>query len=181
MNNKTKKIIGGVFAALILSSVGAVLVSANEDVLSSFEDSPETDEFRQWRFVTPRGYLAEVLTDDQKEELRLLHEEMIEQNATCEQIREAVHDLLESWGIDHPDLDEQLEVGINRTSKRFEILNRTQELREEGYSWEEIKEMIQDEFDLPEGPGNERRMRRCRQAGRGQFGPGPCTEESMIV
>ncbi|MFC1569701.1 FlgD immunoglobulin-like domain containing protein [bacterium] len=45
------------------------------------------------------GRLGEQLTDDQKTEIDNLVETLKEQNATRSEIRQAVHDKLESWGI----------------------------------------------------------------------------------
>ena len=57
-----------------------------------------------------------------------------------------------------------LEKQIERTEQRLEILIRQKELREEGYEWEDIQQIIQDEFELEfpaEGHGMRFRRGRC--------------------
>ena len=59
--------------------------------------------------------------------------------------------------------DERLTSAIENTEQRLTILNREKELRDQGYTWDEINEIIQEEFDtevpigmgfnMNEGPG----------------------------
>ena len=123
MKKITKQIFGGLMVLAILGTIGAVVVSAHP------------------------GFFSE-LTDEQKAELKETRETLIEEGATCEEIREAMHEQLESYGIDLPTRDEMLDERINSTKQRLNILERKKELREEGYEWEEINEIIQEEFDI---------------------------------
>jgi len=79
--------------------------------------------------------------------------------------------MLEEYGVDVPTRDEILDKNIENAEKRLEILKRTKELRQNNSElyWEEIDEIIQEEFELelPENEGNSMRF------GRG-FGRGPC-------
>lgn len=93
-----------------------------------------------------RGFFTE-LTDEQKEDLQ-----------------ETMQQKLEEYGIEMPTRDEMLEQQIEQTEQRLEMLKRQKELREEGYEWEDIQEIIQDEFDI-EFPVGGRGMR---------FGHGLC-------
>ena len=143
--------------ALILATICAVLVSAETETEN---EKPLMNE-RCYKSRFPGGanpYFSE-LTEDQKNELQLLKEELIANEATPEEIRTAITEKLTEWGIEVPTPDEQLDSKIERTEQHLEVLYRQKELREEGKSWEEIKEIIQEEFDLElpnegqEGPG----------------------------
>lgn len=67
-----------------------------------------------------------------------------DQNATPEEIQTAIQEKLDEYGV----LDTQLDNEIAQTEQRLIILNRQKELRNEGYNWDEINTIIQDEFDL---------------------------------
>ena len=75
--------------------------------------------------------------------------------------------MLEEYGVDVPTRDEILDKNIENSEKRLEILKRTKELRQNNseLSWEEINEIIQEEFEL-ELPEDEAQGMR--------FGRGPC-------
>jgi hypothetical protein len=137
MKKTSKKIFGGLMVGMLIAIIGAVIASAQP------------------------GFFSE-LTDEQKEELQEMRDALLEDGATCEELREATRDQLESYGIDIPTRDEMLEKQIEHTQKKLEILERQQELREEGYEWDEIKEIIQEEFELdfPEGQGCNKAFRR---------------------
>ena len=77
-----------------------------------------------------RGFMTQ-LTDEQREDIR----------ATMQQ-------KFEEYGVEMPTRDEMLDKQIESTEQRLEILNRQKELREEGYEWADIQEIIQDEFEL---------------------------------
>lgn len=91
------------------------------------------------------------LTEEQQEEIDSLRETMIKDNATADEIMDAVNEKLRELGIDIPTRDEMLETEIERTTLHLEILNRQKELRELGYSWDEIHDLITDEYgiDIP--------------------------------
>ena len=95
-----------------------------------------------------RGFMTQ-LTDEQREDIR----------ATMQQ-------KFEEYGVEMPTRDEMLDKQIESTEQRLEILNRQKELREEGYEWADIQEIIQDEFELefPE-EGNYMRFGRGRCRG----------------
>lgn len=65
-----------------------------------------------------------------------------------ENLQETIQQKFEEYGIDMPTRDEILDTQIERTEQRLQILNRQKELREEGYEWDDIQEIIQDEFEL---------------------------------
>jgi len=97
--------------------------------------------------VSAHPFFSE-LTDDQKAELKALRKTLKEEGATCTEIRDTMHEQLESYGIDLPTRDEMLDDQINVTRQRLDILERKKVLRQEGYEWDEINEIIQEEFDL---------------------------------
>ncbi|MFX1297446.1 MAG: hypothetical protein ACFFD2_21665 [Promethearchaeota archaeon] len=148
MKNTSKKLVGGFMVALLIATIGAVIVSA--EIEDTTEDESSNNFF--WGFGgrghmdISKGNLFYELTDEQEEELLQLKQTMIDEGATCKEINEAVLDKLDEWGI----LDKRLDEAIEQTELRLEILNRQKELREQGYSWEEISSKIQEEYDLEE-------------------------------
>ena len=146
MKNTSKKLVGGFMVALLIATIGVVIVSAETE--DTTEEKSSNKSF--WGFGGIRhmdiskGNLFYELTDEQEEELLQLKQTMIGENATCEEIQKAVMEKLDEWGI----LDNRLDEEIEQTELRLEILNRQKELREQGYTWEEINSMIQEEFDL---------------------------------
>jgi hypothetical protein len=111
------------------------------------------------------GMFQYNLTDDQRTELEDLMTSLRDQNATPDEMRTAILEKLDEFGV----LDTQLENEIAQTEQRLTILNREQELRNEGYSWTEITSMIQDEFDLENTTG----LGMDIIGGFGEFGHGP--------
>jgi hypothetical protein len=89
------------------------------------------------------------LTDEQKEDLQ-----------------ETLKQKFEEYGVEMPTRDEILDKQIEQTELKLEILNRQKELREEGYEWEDIREIIKDEFEL-EFPDNCLGMKFGHHHGRG--------------
>ncbi len=148
MKNTSKKLVGGFMVALLIATIGAIIVSAETEDIT--EDESSNKFF--WGFggirhrEISKDNLFYELTDEQEEELLQLKQTMIDENATCEEIQEAIMQKLDEWGI----LDKRLDEAIEQTELRLEILNRQKELREQGYSWEEISSLIQEEFDLEE-------------------------------
>ena len=148
MEKTSKKLIGGLLVVMIIATIGTVIaIGETEDTT---EDESSNNFF--WGFggkahmEISKGNLFYELTDEQEEELLQLKQTMIDENATCEEIQEALMEKLDEWGI----LDKRLDEAIEQTELRLEILNRQKELREQGYSWEEISSLIQEEFDLQE-------------------------------
>ena len=78
----------------------------------------------------------------------------------CNQMREAMEEQLEEYGIEMPTREEMIDNRIEHTQQRLEILERTKELIQENseITKEEIRETIQEEFDLelPNGEGRGR-------------------------
>jgi DNA-binding transcriptional MerR regulator len=95
------------------------------------------------------GPFASELTDAQKTELKGLMTNLRNQNATPEEIRTAIQEKLDEFGV----LDTQLDNEIAQTEQRLSILNRQKELRNDGFSWDEIRNIIEDEFDLQNTTG----------------------------
>ncbi len=104
------------------------------------------------------GFMQDVLTDAQKQELHETVAEMRQAGATREKIRAAVDALFEEWGINRP------HHGVDRFA---DVLSETQfaelealvaELREQGASREEIHAAVEAKFEewgieMPEPPG----------------------------
>ncbi len=151
--------------AIIIVTIGAVLVSADTD-----ETDEEKTQRNPWGIWSRRsmcfnpGLLFYELTDQQEEEIMQMKETMIDEGATCEEVREAIMEKLDEWGI----LDKRLDNAIEQTELRLNMLNRQKELREQGYSWEEIQQIIQDEFEIEEPFGFD--MIDSRGFHRGRFG-----------
>jgi 5-bromo-4-chloroindolyl phosphate hydrolysis protein len=150
MKKTSKKIFGGILVVMIIATIGAVVASAHPEFFSE-------------------------LTDEQKTDLKELRETLIEEGATCEEIREAMREQLESYGIEMPTREEMLDKKIEQTEQRLEILNRIKELVNENpdITQEEIRDIISEEFELefPEnGKGMMHRPRgRCKGFGTPEF------------
>ncbi len=155
MKKPVTKIVGVLMVAVVLATIGAVIVSAETDDASETEDWHMPFFGREKMFI--HGGMRPELSEDQQAEIDALITSLTEEGASCEEIREAIDEKLDEMGI----LDEQLDNAIEQTEQRLEILNRENELRDQGYSWEEINEIIQDEFDLEYPAGI------CQSFGRG--------------
>lgn len=134
----------------LLATIGAVVVSA----------SP--------------GFFSD-LTDEQKEELRELRQELRDEGATWEEMREAMREQLEEYGVELPTREEMIDMRIERTQQRLDVLERIKELIQENpdITNEEIQEIIQEEFELEmpgEGFGMMHRHGFCRGPGCGPRG-----------
>jgi hypothetical protein len=152
MKKTSKKIVGGIMVVMLIATIGAVVASAHP----FFSD----------------------LTDDQKQAIKDLREELIDAGATQEEIRESVKLQLEEYGIEMPTREEIIDAKIQQTEQRLKILERTKELIQENpdITNEEIREIIQEEFELefPEdGQGMRFRRGRC-----GGFRGYMCGEET---
>ena len=147
MKKPGPRIFGGLLVAMLIATIGAVLVSAET------ENAGETEEWHLPFHGRGNSFgqksLDNELTDEQQAEIDALITGLNEEGASPEEIREAVFAKLNEMGI----LDEQLENAIEQTEQRLEILNREQELRDQGYSWEEINEIIQEEYVLEHPSG----------------------------
>ncbi len=163
----TLKILSSLIVTLLIGTIGAALVSADdttklETEQKDFENCPKG--------MRPPPFFDE-LTDDQKEELKNLVETLKEEDATREEIHTAVQEKLEEWdiSIEPPKLtdeerDEILAKKIQNTEQRLEIMNRVQELRDQGYDYEAIKDIIGEEYDIdpPTQPHFRHKMRNRR-------------------
>jgi hypothetical protein len=132
MKKTSKKILGGILVVMLVGTIGAVVASAHP------------------------GFFSE-LTEEQKEELKQLKQELRDSGATWEETKEAMQEQLEEYGIEMPTREEIIDMKIEKTQQRLDILERTKELIQENpeITNEEIKEIIQSEFDLeiPDGDG----------------------------
>lgn len=138
MKKTTKKLAGGLIIALVLATIGAVLVTADDT-------SDETDDTEECPMpFRGMGMFSPDLTDEQQTELEELITSLSNEGAKPDEIREAVNQLLDEWGI----LDERLDNAIKQTQERLAMLERADELREQGYNWDEINDIIQEEFDI---------------------------------
>ena len=152
MKTTSKKIAGGFVVVLIITTIGVIIVNAQNNDTNS-------DDFNQKPYIFNRqmcgyesfrsnetrlGPFCFNLTEEQQTELKDLIENLKESGANFSEIRKTVQDKLDEFGV----FDEQLVNAINETEKRLQILNREKELRDQGYRWEEINQMIQDEFEI---------------------------------
>jgi DNA-binding transcriptional MerR regulator len=163
MKTTHKKLVGGLLIGLVITAIGAVFATAQTD-----DTNPETTPtipFEGRHKMNGFGPFDYNLTDEQQAEIEDLIATLKEQNATWEEIQAAIQEKLDEFGV----LDAQLDNEIARTQQQLTILNRQKELRDQGYSWNEISSIIQDEFNLE----NTTYMPYDMTFGHG-FGPGPC-------
>jgi len=146
MKKTSKKIFGGILVVMLIATIGAVVASAHP----FFSD----------------------LTDEQRQGMRDLVQDLKEEGATREEIREAMRVQLEEYGYELPTQDEMLDKRIENTEQRLQVLYRIKELRQDpDLTQEQIREIIQEEFDLELPEDGQGMMYRHR----GRFGPrGPC-------
>lgn len=142
----SKKILGGTLILSLLATIGAVLVTAETDDFD--EDERIFPRFESGKMMGDRQPFFSELTEEQKEEINDLREQITTEDATTEEIRTAIMEKLEEFGIELPDRDVMLDEQIQQTTQHLEILELKKELREEGYSWEEIQDVISEEYDL---------------------------------
>jgi Spy/CpxP family protein refolding chaperone len=148
-----KKLVGGLLIAMLIATVGAAFATATGQTDGTTDDltddaAPQMP-FRGRHEMNRLGPFASELTDAQKTELKELMTTLRNQNATPEEIRTAIQEKLGEFGV----LDTRLDTEITQTQQRLTILNRQKELRNEGYSWDEIRTIIQDEFNLQNTTG----------------------------
>ena len=145
MKKASKKLIGGFIVVILIATLGAIFASAQSD---EEENNSNQKFYHGFQNIGPMHISSKnlfyELTDEQEDEIIELKETMIADGATCAEIREAIMQKLDEWGI----LDDRLDNAIVQAEKRLEILNRQKELREQGYSWEKINEIIKEEYDL---------------------------------
>lgn len=164
-----KKIIGGFLGVMLIATIGVAIVTAESD--DSNEEQQNAIPFSKDKMFGQPPLLSE-LSEEQQEEIQNLIESLREKGATPEDIRNEINTKLDEYGI----FDERLDNEIKNTEQRLEILNREKELRQQGYSWEEIQDIIQDEFNLEfPTPGTQMEMQRHG------FHHGPCMEPSSDI
>ena len=163
MKTTYKKLVGGLLVGLLIATVGAAFATGQtDDTTDNANDTipPQmpcggrhgmiglgnntTSEPPQMPFGCIIGPYAYELTEEQQTELEELMTSLREQNASPDEIRTVIQEKLDEFGV----LDTQLDNEIAQTEQRLTILNRQKELRNEGYSWDEINTIIEDEFGL---------------------------------
>jgi len=172
MKSTRKKIVGGFLVAILVATIGAVIVSAQTED-TSMEDLSTGTFWHRGRRCGEAPFMAE-LTVEQREELEVLITSLQDDDATPEEIKTVVQEKLKEFGIEVPTIDERLDMKIEKTEQRLEILNRQKELLEQGYTMEEIRDIIQEEYELEEmfGEGQGMMSRRGFKRGHcnGSFG-----------
>ena len=105
--------VGGIMIAMIIATIGAVIVSA---------ETEGADETENWHMpFMGRGNMFgkqpfnSELTEEQQEEIDELITSLTEEGASCEEIHEALHDKLDEMGI----LDDRLDSAIEKTEQRY--------------------------------------------------------------
>jgi len=174
MKTTSKKFIGGLMVVMIITTIGVILVSA-QSIGSDSQDIYQKPFDGRWQMCRPEPFISNEtrvrpffynLTEEQQNELKELMENLKESGANCSEIKAAIQEKLDEYGI----LDEQLDNAIQQTQQRLDILNREKELRNQGYSWDEINQIILDEFGV-EAPAGEGYGMMIGHGGHG-FGPG---------
>jgi hypothetical protein len=155
MNTTHKKLVGGLLIGLLLATVGAAFATGQTDETTEDQtsdttgDTPPQVPFGGRPGMIGLGPYASALTDQQQTELEELMTTLREQNVSPDEMRAAIQDKLDGFGV----LDTQLDNEISRTEQRLTILNRQKDLRDEGYSWDDIQNIIEDEFGLENATG----------------------------
>jgi hypothetical protein len=153
MDKIGKSLFAGLLVIFLVATAGIVLASGHINVTNENNDKQFTFRVRnQMNKSEPPFQCNESklgpffynLTVEQQTELNELIENLKNQGANNSEIRKAIQEKLDEWGI----LDKQLDNEISKTEQRLEILNREKELRNQSYSWEEINKIIQDEYNL---------------------------------
>ena len=154
----SKKIIGGLIIISIIATIGTVIVSA--DISDDKGD-------KNW-FFPCKGKESKIgmhaffyeLTEEQREEIKNTKETLEEEGKTPEEIRDAIKQLLESYGIDLPTKEERLDNAIANTEQRLEVLEYVKELITENpeLTKEQIRHLVEEEFDIDLPEFNENGM-----------------------
>jgi hypothetical protein len=142
MKTTHKKLVAGLFIGTLIASIGATFATgAIDDPTTGAAVLPPTSTSRGMYGIGP---FASNLTDEQQTEIWSLITSLREENATPEEMKAAIQNKLDEFGV----LDTWLSSEINQTEHALAILNRQKELRDEGYSWADISNITQEEFDL---------------------------------
>lgn len=142
MKTTKKKLVSGLLIGLFITTIGTVLVTAETDDTNEETDTlcPPEGHHGMNRFELFGCYL----TEDQQLEIEDLLEKLRQENATREEIKEAIQEKLDEYGV----LDMQLDDEIEQAEQELAILKRQKELRDQGYSWDEINTIIEEEFEM---------------------------------
>jgi hypothetical protein len=141
MKKVSKKIVGGLMISVLVASIVVVANAQSDD--TDAKDITRLNFFGK-RHMNQIGPFVCNLTDEQQAELNELITSLRNENATFEEIHAVIKEKLDEYGV----LDERLDNKIAQTELQLSILNREKELRDQGYSWEEIRNIIQEEFNL---------------------------------
>jgi hypothetical protein len=179
--NTRKKLIAGLMAAMIIGTIGAVFATAQTDgttpdITTQKMPRNNTQDQNRTRFFDDNmthemsmfGCFGYNLTTDQQTELQQLMTTLRDQNATPQEMQSAIQQKLEEFGV----FDTQLDDQITQTEQRLTILNREKEFRNQGYNWTEVRNMIQNEFDLQNSTNGDLGIMQGQGFGRGP-GRGP--------
>jgi len=150
MKKTNKQLVGGLMVVMLIATIGAVFASAQTNGTSenkimqqmNFRDKPQMNRSE------PFGY---NLTTEQQTELKTLMETLRNQNATPQEVRAAIQQKLDEFGV----LDKRLDNEITNTEQRLTILQREKELRIQAYNWTAISTIIQSEFNLQNMTGGQ--------------------------
>lgn len=163
MNTRGKAPFGVLVAISLLVIIGAIFASAQMDDTNqntktrwpmgdksqvrdqnSFYRNNTTSLPPEWGHQSMgwRTPYIHGLTAEQQNDLNTTIATLQQQGATQQEIRAAIQQKLDEFGI----FDTQLTNEINQTQQRLTILNREKELRTQGYNWTQINTMIQQEF-----------------------------------
>jgi len=174
MKKTSKKLVGGLIVVVIIVTVGAVFATAQDD--GTTEEFTLQENFLGRHHMdgpgsfnnnlTEHGFFFYDLTEEQQAEIDELRTSLQDQGANYSEIQATINAKLDEFGV----FDQRLENEIEQTEQRLQMLNRQKELREQGYSWGEIRTIIQNEFGIeyPIQGDNHDMM------GRRGFGRGPC-------
>jgi hypothetical protein len=149
MKTISKKIIGGLFAGMIIVSIGAVFAHAQTNTTTDGTTPERPISIGGRHNRNGPDMFGFNLTEEQHTELQELIVSLKDQNATPQEIQTAIQQKLDEYGV----LDKQLDKEIQQIEQRLAILDRQKDLRNEGYSWTEIQTMIQNEFGLQNTTG----------------------------
>jgi DNA-binding transcriptional regulator YhcF (GntR family) len=134
-----------------------ILVGGIFSTLNVFGVEKDDDGLKR-RCKVPNPWMYD-LTDEQRQEIRDLLEELRESGATIEEVKEAIDLKLTEWGIEIPNKgmrQRQPWMPELTDEQREEIKQLIEELKESGASREEIKEavdakLVEWNIEIPEG------------------------------
>lgn len=142
MKTTHKKLAAGLLIGTLIASIGATFATgALDDPTINTSVLPPTNTTQGMYGIGP---FASNLTDEQQTEIWSLITSLRDENATPEEMKVAIQNKLNEFSV----LDTWLSSEITQTEKKLAILSRQKELRDEGYSWADIRNITQDEFDL---------------------------------